>query len=316
MAFLHSFSGVFLGVLLNASSISPTRCPNGPQWAIKTQVATILWNTGWWFAWDVHCSSSQKENPGKKRWQYNPPTNHDEIWWPLLIAWRIEHLKKKYLGVKVGRSGTWTNLQHWIPVLMGLHLGHVKKCLQSHRDLSASPSWAIWMFPPFWGPKNARKPFQGPTFWGPALNPPLPGLKSGKVAHLQTWKTLKAPYVVKFWIIEPQCWRWKVYKSLKNNHRMVVFLSPESGWALEHFFFFNFRGPGIKKKTKMFELPTTWVLGCNFCIFVAMLLKNFYENPVMPWSKGTQWLRSFFEMGVSQNRGSQKYWVCICKINH
>ena len=51
--------------------------------------------------------------------------------------------KKKYLGVKVGRSGTWTNLQHWIPVLMGLHLGHVKKCLQSHRDLSASPSWAI-----------------------------------------------------------------------------------------------------------------------------------------------------------------------------
>ena len=104
-----------------------------PQWsAVANQNPSCCNPTEYWLVICLGCSLFifSKRKSRLEKAAVKLPTNHDEIWWPLLIAWRIEHLK-------VGRWGTWTNLQHWIPVLMCLHLGHVKKCLQSHRDLSA-----------------------------------------------------------------------------------------------------------------------------------------------------------------------------------
>ena len=170
------------------------------------------------------------------------------------IAWRIEHLKKKNIwGSKlvVREPGQICNIgfrSSW--ACISVMWKRVSKATVTWVPTQAHPEPQTFNRRPsegfrhVWGPKIARKLFKGPPLGVRPLTLPFGGWFLGKVAHLQSWKTLKAPYVVKFWIIEPQGWRWKLYKSLKTNHRMVFFITWKwmSTWAL---LFSNFQGPGV-----------------------------------------------------------------------
>ena len=160
-----------LGVLLNASTIPPTRCPNGPQWPIKTQVAAILRNTGWWFAWDV-VHLLKKKIPVRKGGSITPYESCCSLLGESNISKLVVGEPRQICNIGFRSSCAcisviWKSVSKatvtWVRWGNPLILGNLRT-----KSLS-------WTFRPFWNARIPRKLFE-PYLWDP-WNPPLPGRK-------------------------------------------------------------------------------------------------------------------------------------------
>ena len=162
--------------------------------------------------------------------------------------------KKKISG---GQSWSFGNLDKSATLDSGPHGPASRSC----EKVSPKPPWPECQ--PLLGNRNVSAIFGGQKIpanfsrahlWGPALNPPLQGLKSGEVAHLQTWENSEGPVRRgSFESFEPPMLEVKVYivyRSLKTTTE-CFFIT----WKWMSTSFLISGAQALKKKQKCLSCP-------------------------------------------------------------